>query len=115
MKKSIKAVLLSALVFPGAGQLLLKRYYSAVFFMTFASIGLYLLFNDIYTRAQAIVEKIQSGEVSADIASITELVHQQSSVALESFTPALIILLITWSVSVVEAYRLGRKLESNNT
>lgn len=112
MKKSLKAALFSALIFPGAGQLLLKAYYSAVFFAFFAATGLYLLFVDLYTYAHAILEQVQRGEVSADLASITELVHQQSANIMETSNSALTILLFTWLVSVVEAYRIGKKLEN---
>lgn len=115
MKKPLKAALFSAFIFPGAGQLLLKRYLSAVYFSCFAGIGLYLLFSDLLSRAQEIVAKIQSGEVAADLASITSLVHQQWANTMESLSPALMILLITWLVSVIEAYRVGRKLEPENS
>ena len=115
MKKSLKAVLFSAIVFPGSGQLLLKKYPSAAFFAFFASVGVYLLFSDLLTRAQSILEKVQSGEVSGDLATIIELVQHQSTTAIESLSPALTILLITWLVSVVEAYRVGRKLELDNS
>jgi len=111
MKKPLKAALFSAFIFPGTGHLLLKKYPSAIFFILFACAGLYLLFNDLLSRAKEILEKIQSGEVAADLASIAELVHQQSAEIMESLSPALTILLITWVVSIVEAYRVGRKLE----
>jgi len=115
MKKPLKAALFSAFIFPGCGQLLLKKYYSAVFYAAFAFIGLYLLFGDLLSRAQDIVDKVQSGEVAADLASISALVLQQSASIIESISPALVILFITWLVSVVEAYRVGRKLESLET
>lgn len=111
MKKSLKAALCSAFIFPGSGQLLLKKFYSAAFYAAFASIGLYLLFDDLLSRAQKIVDKVQSGEVAADLASISALVQQQSANTIETISPALTILFITWLVSVVEAYRVGRKLE----
>jgi len=109
MKKPLKAALFSALIFPGAGQLLLKKYISACYFAAFAGVGLYLLFSNLMTKAQDILDKVQSGEVSADLATITELVHQQSATATESLSPALIILLVAWLVSIVEAYRIGKK------
>lgn len=109
MKKPVKAALLSALIFPGAGQFFLKKYISAIFFAVFAAVGLYLLFSNLVTRAQEIIDKVQRGEVTADLATITELVHQQSATAIESLSPALVILLIIWLVSVVEAYRVGKR------
>lgn len=109
MNKPLKAALFSALIFPGAGQLLLKKYISATYFAVFAGVGLYFLFSNLMSRAQDIIDKVQRGEVSTDLATITELVNQQSSTASDSLSPALIILLVAWLVSVVEAYRVGKK------
>jgi hypothetical protein len=109
MNKPLKAALYSALIFPGAGQLLLKKYISATYFAVFAGVGLYFLFSNLMARAQGIIDKVESGEIAADLATITELVHQQSSIATESLSPALIILLVAWLVSIVEAYRVGKK------
>jgi hypothetical protein len=109
MNKLIKAALFSALIFPGAGQLLLKKYVSATYFAVFASVGLYFLFSNLMSKAQDIIDKIQLGEVSADLATILELVNQQSATSLNSLSPALIILSVTWLVSVVDAYRVGKK------
>jgi hypothetical protein len=109
MKKPLKAALFSALIFPGAGQLLLKKYISATYFAAFFGVGLYLLFSNLFARAQDIIDKVQRGEMSADLATITEIVHQQSTIATGSLSPALIILLIAWLVSIVEAYRVGKK------
>lgn len=112
MNKPIKAALFSALIFPGAGQLLLKKYISATYFATFAGVGIYLLFSNLLARAQDIIDQVQRGEVSADLATITELVHQQSVTDTESLSPALITLLVAWLVSIVEAYRVGKKVTS---
>lgn len=109
MNKPLKAALFSALIFPGAGQLLLKKYLSACYFAAFTGVGLYLLFSNLLSKAQEIIDQVQRGEVSADLATIIELVQQQSMIAEESFNQALIILLVTWLVSVVEAYRVGKK------
>lgn len=109
MKKPLKAALFSALIFPGAGQLLLKKYLSAIYFAAFASVGLYLLFSKLFARVQVILEQVQSGEISADIAAIMAAVHQQTASATESLSPALVILMVAWLVSVVEAYRVGAK------
>lgn len=109
MKKPLKAALFSALIFPGAGQLLLKKYVSACYFIAFTSVGLYLLFSSLMARVQEVIDKIQSGEVAVDLTTIIALVQQQSITSTESLSPALIILLIVWIVSVIEAYRVGKK------
>jgi hypothetical protein len=109
MDTPIKAALCSALIFPGAGQLILKKYLSACYFAFFAGVGLFLLFTNLMVRAETIIDKIEQGEITADIATITQLVHQQSFAVNGSLNPALIIFSIAWLVSVVESYRLGKK------
>lgn len=115
MNKPLKAALFSAFIFPGLGQVILKKYFSAAFYAAFAGVGLYLLFSDLLSRAQDILTKIESGEVSADLATITHLVQQQSEATMASLTPALTIFMISWLVSIVEAYRVGRKLVSEQS
>jgi len=109
MNKPLKAALFSALIFPGAGQLFLKKYISACYFAVFASVGLYLLLSNLMVIGQDIIDKVQRGELIADLATITELVQQHSATAMGSFSPALIIFLVAWLVSVVDAYRVGKK------
>lgn len=112
MNRPLKAALFSALIFPGAGQFLLKKYISAVYFAVFAGVGLYLLFSNLMEIAQDIIDKAQRGEVTNNLATILELVNLQLATAIESFTPALIILLVAWIVSVMEAYRVAKKEEN---
>jgi hypothetical protein len=95
MNKPTKAALFSALIFPGTGQLLLKKYVSATYFAVFAGVGLYFLFSNLMSKAQNIIDKIQLGEASADLATILELVNQQSATSLDSLSSALIILSVT--------------------
>ncbi len=109
MNKPLKAALFSAFIFPGAGQILLKKYVSACYFIAFAGVGLYLLFSSLMARAQEIIDKIQSGEVAVDLTTIIALVHQQSITNTGPLRPALILLLVVWLVSVIEAYRVGKK------
>lgn len=114
MNKPLKAALFSAFIFPGTGQLWLKKYFTAVYFAFFSCIGLYLLFSDLLSRAQEILEEVQLSEVTMDLASITELVQQQSAITPGSLTPAFTIFLVAWLVSVIEAYRVGKKLENTD-
>ena len=52
MNKAFKAVLLSALVFPGAGQFLLKKYLLGGIFSGTAFISLGVILVDIIERSQ---------------------------------------------------------------
>lgn len=112
MNKAIKAVLLSAFIFPGAGHLLLKRYISAALLATTALTATYLLIAKVIESATLIVDKIQRGEVAADITNIRELVSQQPLA--DGFLGTDLIssiMLITWLVAIIDCYRIGRSLK----
>ncbi len=113
MKKAIKAALLSAFVFPGLGHLLLKRYISAAILATTAFTASYLLISKILEDAMQIVDKIQHGDLPADVITITELVSQQTDGNdLLSSNIMTSVLLITWLVAIIDCYRIGRSQEN---
>jgi hypothetical protein len=115
MKKTIKAVLLSAFIFPGAGHLLFKRYISAAILATTALTATYLLIAKVLESAMLIVDKIQRGEVAADVTTISELVSQQpSNDGFLGTNVMSIILLITWLVAIVDCYRIGCSLKKKD-
>lgn len=56
-----------------------------------------------------ITEQIQSGDVSLDVAAITELVLRQSTGAdAQMLNIAAVTLTICWLIGIVDAYRIGR-------
>ena len=114
MNKPMKAALLSAFVFPGVGHLLLKKYIPGVFLAGTAFAGLYFLIAKTVERALQIAEKVQSGEVQLDAATITELVSKQAT-GNESqlLNIAAAVLLISWLIGIVDSYRVGRAQEKN--
>jgi len=108
VKRSSKAALLSAVVFPGAGHLYLKRYLTGAFLSATAMFTLYFLVSDVVRRAHGIVTKIQTGEVPPDIEAITRLVSEQSQVTQSSaLGTASLVLIGLWLVGVVDSYWRG--------
>ena len=109
MRKSIKAVLLSALVFPGAGHFSLKKPVQGTLLVVISLLCLYFLISTVLEISQNLSTKIQSGEIPYDVAKITELVSEQLSgsndklIAISSF-----VLLICWIVGIVDSFRVGR-------
>ena len=108
MKPSIKAALLSALVFPGAGHLLLKKYPAAAALATAASMGAYLLITQAFDIALTISAKIQNGEIPLDPVQIITAINQHTSIA-QSQTASIAtwVIIIAWVIGIVDAYRLG--------
>lgn len=109
MNRPMKAVLLSALVFPGLGHYFLKKYISAAVLSGAAFGGLYFLIAKTTEMAFRISEKIQSGEVPLDVATMTALVSQQATGS-EAQLPniAAAVLLVSWLIAIVDSYRVAR-------
>jgi len=111
MSKSSKAVLLSALVFPGAGHFYLNRKITG---SVLAVSALFSIVSGILERAQLIADKIVSGEIQPDMTIITELVSRQpAGTEAQSLNIATIILIISWVIGVVDSYRIAHVAKSN--
>jgi len=109
MKRSVKEVLLSALVYPGAGHIFLKKYVFCVILIAVASIALYVLVANAFTKAMLISEKIINGEVQPDISVIRDLiVTLQTPAEAQAINIATVIILFAWLIGIIDSYRVGR-------
>lgn len=109
MSKAIKAALLSALVFPGTGHLLLKKYLHGIVLIGVSFSVLYLVISRLIEKALQITDKIISGEVQLDVTAITELIAKQSTGSeTQLLNIAEVVLVIIWLISIVDSYRIGR-------
>lgn len=109
MTKSIKAAMLSALVFPGVGHFYLKKHIPGIILAGTALASLYFVISRMVERALHIAEQIQRGEVPLDVAIIAELVSRQptgTDAALLNFTWT--VLIISWFIGIADSYRVGR-------
>ena len=61
MKNSLKVALLSALVLPGAGQIMLKRYFYGAIFALISMVALFVIVSKIIKLSTLIIAKINSG------------------------------------------------------
>ena len=114
MSKSVKAALLSALVFPGVGHFLLKKPVQGVLLSGAALVCVYSLVSTALEIAQAISAKIQSGEVPLDVAKINELVSKQLTVGDgQLINIPTLLLAICWVVGIVDSYKVGREQVKN--
>ena len=114
MKKSTKAVLLSAFIYPGVGHIVLKRYVSAAGLIVAASASLYILVSNAVTKALQISDKIINGEIQPDIEVIRDLISkQQTAEETQLITIATTVLIIVWLIGIFDSYRFGRTQERN--
>jgi uncharacterized membrane protein len=109
MKKSTKAALLSALVFPGTGHFYLKRYLAGSVILGLALACTYYIVSKAIDQAYQIVDQIQSGAVQSDIATISEMVSKQSTGGEADLLNLVTLLLgLIWVVGIIAAYLAGQ-------
>lgn len=114
MRASIKAAMLSALVFPGAGHLLLKSYKMAAVLATIAAGGTAILIMLAIDMATTLVDKIQRGEVSLDPDAIAAAINMHTTTAqAQSADLATYAIIIAWLLGTVDAYRRGQAIDKN--
>ena len=112
MKRSTKAVLLSAFVFPGVGHLYLRQFVIGTVLSGCSAGSLYYIISSAVSKALEIAETIQSEGVPLDVDAIVSLVTEQSHGAESiSLSIATIALIAFWVIGIVDLYRVGRVLE----
>lgn len=107
LTKSIKAALLSGLVFPGLGHFYLERNIRGALFTLTAVASLYVLISNAVEKAMQITDQIQRGEIPMDPAEISRAVSAQSDQPL-LLSVATLVLLVAWLTGIIDSYRVGR-------
>jgi len=108
MKKSLKAALLSALVFPGSGHVYLKRYVAAFVLICASLSSMYYLVSRATEKALQVVESVQRTGVPLDVNAVAEMVSQQSTGGESPFLNAATLTLgICWMFGIVDSFRIG--------
>jgi len=116
MKKSTKAALLSGLIFPGVGHMVLKQYLRGSILMLSALIALIVIVTKAVNQALTIVDKINSGEISLESVTITELASQSTGAAEGSISNiAVLVIIACWLIGIIDSYRLGIIQEKQRT
>ncbi|MDF1577122.1 MAG: hypothetical protein RQ753_04955 [Desulfurivibrionaceae bacterium] len=114
MRKSVKAALLSGLVFPGFGHFYLKRFITGALLLLTTLASLYLIITVVVERAMEIAARIVTGEVSPDVAVISEMLAKQAeSPEARIANLASIVLLAVWLIGIFDSYRVGRNLRKS--
>lgn len=111
MKKSTKALLWSALVYPGAGYFVLGAPKRGIAAFIASVILICVVVMDSNHKAKVIAQKIVDGEITLDITTIREEIATAPGRFSESTIEiAVALLLLLWVVGIVDTYRLGRAI-----
>ncbi len=105
MTRSVRAALLSDLIFPGVGHMVLKQYLRGSMLMLPALIALSVIVTKAIKQALTVLDIMNSGEIPVEAAAITELVSK-STAAVEGSTLNMVASLFL-NVSTVRALSLN--------
>ena len=108
MPKSLQAALLSGLVFPGAGHLLLKQYRRGWLLIIITLGALSVIVNSVVSQALAIVDRVNSGGIPYDTATIADMAAKSAETGGGMLANiALLIATACWLIGIIDAWRLG--------
>ena len=109
MSRSTNAVLLSALVLPGAGHLYLKNYPRGIALIVASLACLGVLVERVMQQASIVLDKLASEGDAVDPGRLADLVAQASNdPGSLVVTVASLVLAGCWVIGIVDAYRLGK-------
>lgn len=111
MKRSSKAALWSALVFPGLGHLFVRRYATGLVLLCLSGWSLYSVTTTVVDSAVALTGDIQAGGMAIESGAIGEVVVQRAQQAEQSAHIPMMVLTLCWVIGIADAYRVGRAQE----
>jgi hypothetical protein len=110
MKNAMKGALLSGLVLPGLGQVVLKSYKRGIALMLGVLAAFSVIVAKTVQHALAILEMVASEGGSVDVESVSNAANQATTAADSLiFNLAFGVIAICWVVGVVDAYYTGKK------
>ena len=118
MNNSLKGALLSGLIFPGLGQIVLKHYKRGAVIMLTVLVSLSVVVVKAVQHALAILEKIESEGGAISMSTISNAATQASTTSVSlTFNLILLLIILCWIIGVVDAYRIGKKkdIEAGST
>lgn len=119
MKKSNKAWLLSAFVFPGSGYFVIRQPVKGLLVLAISVLCLYIVIANTQAKIQGmrpIINDIMSGKMAADADAIQHKLNSiEGPYAQNTHIIALWVLGILWIGSSVDCYRIGKKSRVDQT
>ncbi|MBN2398033.1 MAG: hypothetical protein JXI32_06605 [Deltaproteobacteria bacterium] len=111
MKPSTKAALLSGLVFPGTGQIYLKRLRRGIIIMICAASGIGAIAWPAVVKALAILDQLERHAGRIDMETVSSLARTAAAGAFPHSDLVLLFIVCCWLFSIGDAYRTGRREE----
>ncbi|MDH5766151.1 MAG: hypothetical protein OEZ38_09055 [Gammaproteobacteria bacterium] len=116
MNNATIGLLLSGLVFPGLGHLILKAYIRAFAIISLTLASFITILATIIQQTNAAIEKIQSENGKIDLDSVTQAMNQALSATDQSiYTISYGVLISCWLIGVIDGYRVGKQKDKEKT
>jgi len=113
MKVSYKAALLSTFVFPGVGQLHLKKYCRGLVIMFFVFAGLgYMIWSatvSALNRLDDAMVKVQGG--TTNLQELSDIVGSKMLTTDPYHDAVFYVIVCFWIFAIIDAYRIGKQRE----
>jgi TM2 domain-containing membrane protein YozV len=113
MKVSYKAALLSTFVFPGVGQLYLKRYWRGLVIMFFVFTGLgYMIWSATVAALNVLDDamvKMQGG--TTNLQELSDIVGSKMLTTDPYHDAVFYVIICFWIFAIIDAYRIGKQRE----
>jgi TM2 domain-containing membrane protein YozV len=112
MKKSLKGVLLSGLVFPGAGQIVLKQKSRGITMICIIIAGFVVIIAKGTQIALGVLEKIENQGGTLDMQTVSAVAESAVKTA-DSYVMhgGILLIILCWVYGMIDAYRIGKKLD----
>lgn len=110
MNQSIKSALLSALIFPGVGQISAGFKKRGWIIILANCVFLYLIMSEIIQQVYNTIDRMKKSGMVMDIENISNSTSAQVGFSDNTYLNSLlVILIISWFCSIIDAYWLGNK------
>jgi hypothetical protein len=107
MKASTKAALISALIFPGLGHLVLRKGKRGLLFLLPTALAVIYLLRSVLRLMDQLMGEINNGALGLDPIAIMERVHA-SGIDNPATNLASLVCIVCWAGSIADALWLGR-------
>ena len=116
MKASTRGMLLSGLVYPGLGQMILGRMTSGIILALLATVTFVVLIYRVAERVYRLIDQILPllADNALDVATLKELLSRDAAGGWGVEKICLIGLVICWLVAIGHAYFVGKKIDSQS-
>lgn len=110
MSNALKGALLSGLVLPGLGQIVLKQYRRGMVIMLVVIASLSVIVAETVQQALAILEQIELQGDAIDMTAISNAAALESVQSGDVMLNFLVwFLIVCWVAGTIDAYRIGKR------